>query len=122
MQVQAQCHSINLTGGHATLRLVGGAQHSFDRGTAIVEIEGAKISPAAPTGYVAGDGAFLHPLESEPDPALVDRDLMVYALKAGYGRVGAKIGSTEGEAELFREDMVAFWREAMSLRHVEPQS
>ena len=34
---------------------------------------------------------------------------MVYALKAGYGRKGAKIGSRPGEAELFREDMMAFW-------------
>ncbi len=42
-------------------------------------------------------------------PVLVDRDLMVYALKAGYGRKGARIGSRPGEAELFRDDMLAFW-------------
>ena len=38
---------------------------------------------------------------------------MVYALKAGYGRKGAKIGSRDGEAELFRDDMVAFWRRTL---------
>ena len=114
MQVQAYCHTVRLCGGEASLRLVGGAQHSFDRGTEIEEIDEAKVSPAAPTAYIADDGAFLHPLKDEPDPELTDRDLMVYALKAGYGRTGAKIGSHDGEAELFREDMLAFWRSALA--------
>jgi hypothetical protein len=69
----------------------------------------ASVSPAAPTAYIADDGALVHPTKGQGDPVLVDRDLMVYALKAGYGRKGAKIGSRPGEAEMFREDMVAFW-------------
>ncbi len=114
MQAQALCHTVRLSGGEASLRLVGGAQHSFDRGTTIETIDEAKVSPAAPTAYIDSSGAFIHPLESEPDPALTDRDLMVYALKAGYGQTGAKIGSHDGEAELFREDMLAFWRSVFS--------
>jgi hypothetical protein len=35
---------------------------------------------------------------------------MIYALKAGYGRKGARIGSSDGESELFKADMLAFWR------------
>ena len=42
-----------------------------------------------------------------------DRDLMIYALKAGYGRKGARIGSRDGEAELFKADMLAFWRRTL---------
>ena len=38
---------------------------------------------------------------------------MVYALKAGYGRKGAKIGSRDGDAELFKTDMLAFWRRTL---------
>jgi hypothetical protein len=38
---------------------------------------------------------------------------MVYALKAGYGRKGAKIGSRPGDAELFRADMLAFWQRVL---------
>ena len=38
---------------------------------------------------------------------------MIYALKAGYGRKGAKIGSGDGEAGLFRADMLAFWRRTL---------
>ena len=34
MQVQGHCQAIRLSGGRATMRLIGGAQHSFDRGTA----------------------------------------------------------------------------------------
>jgi hypothetical protein len=96
------------------MRLFAGAQHSFDRGTPVTKIADARIAPAAPIGFVADDGAFLHPLGERPDPALVDRDLMVYALKAGYGGIGARIGSGPGEAELFRDDMMAFWRRVLA--------
>ena len=112
-QVQAHCQAIRLAGGTATLRLVGGAQHSFDRGTPIENIPEAKVSPAAPTTYLADDGAMIHPLAEAPDASLVDRDVMVYVLKAGFGRIGARIGSRPGEAELFRNDMVSFWQRVL---------
>jgi hypothetical protein len=97
------------------MRLFAGAQHSFDRGTGIVTVPEAAVSPAAPTAYLADDGAFIHPIEGTPNPALVDRDLMVYGLKAGYGRKGARIGSRDGDDTAFRDDMVAFWRRIMAV-------
>ena len=109
MQVQGHLQAIRLCGGEATMRLIAGAHHSFDRGTAIEDVPSASVSPAAPTAYIADDGSLIHPTKDRGDPTLVDRDLMVYALKAGYGRKGAKIGSRPGEAELFRDDMLAFW-------------
>lgn len=113
LQVQGHCQAIRLTGGRATLRLVGGAHHSFDRDTPIVTVPEASVSPAAPTTYLADDGAFVHPLQDVPDPRLVDRDVMVYSLKAGYGRKGARLGSREGDAALFRTDMLAFWGQVL---------
>ena len=113
MQVQGHCQAIRLTGGAVTMRLFPGAHHSFDRGTKIVDIADASVSPGAPTTYLADDGSFIHPLESVPNPKLIDRDLMVYSLKAGYGRKGAKLGSRDGEAALFRNDMVAFWKRVL---------
>jgi dienelactone hydrolase len=115
MQVQSHCQAIRLAGGKVSLRIVSGAQHSFDRGTAIVDIPDAAVQPAAPTGYIADDGAMLHPLEDVPNPDLTDRDIMVYGLKAGYGRKGAKIGSRDGEAELFKADMLAFWKRVLGV-------
>jgi dienelactone hydrolase len=109
MQVQGHCQAIRLCGGDVSMRLVAGAQHSFDRGTDITDVPNASVSPAAPTAYIADDGALIHPTTGKADPSLTDRDLMVYALKAGYGRKGAKIGSRPGEAELFKADMLAFW-------------
>ena len=79
----------------------------------IADVANASVSPAAPTAYLADDGSFIHPLQDHPDPALTDRDLMVYGLKAGFGRKGAKIGSHDGEAALFRDDMLAFWRRVL---------
>jgi dienelactone hydrolase len=113
MQVQGHCQAIRLSGGDVAMRLIAGAHHSFDRGTDITDVANASVSPAAPTAYVADDGAFIHPTKGVADPNLGDRDLMVYALKAGYGRKGAKIGSHAGEAELFAADMLAFWQRVL---------
>jgi dienelactone hydrolase len=113
MQVQGHCQAIRLAGGKVAMRLIGGAQHSFDRGTAIVNVAEASVSPAAPTVYLDDSGAFIHPLRDVADSQLTDRDLMIYALKAGYGRKGARIGSRDGESELFREDMLAFWQRTL---------
>ena len=113
MQVQGHCQAIRLSGGKVTMRLLGGAHHSFDRGTEIENVANASVSPAAPTIYIGNDGAFIHPLTGVGDSKLVDRDLMIYALKAGYGRKGAKIGSRDGEAALFKADMLAFWRRTL---------
>lgn len=112
-QVQGYVQAIRLRGGHATLRIFGGAGHSFDRGTPIETIAEAAVSPDAPNGYVANDGALIHPLTGAPDATLVDRDLFVYGLKAGYGRTGAKIGSHGDDAAAFRSDMIDFWSEHM---------
>jgi len=113
MQVQGHGQAIRLSGGKVTMRLIGGAHHSFDRGTEIENVADASVSPAAPTIYIGNDGAFIHPLGEVADSKLVDRDLMIYALKAGYGRKGAQIGSRDGEAELFKTDMLTFWRRTL---------
>jgi dienelactone hydrolase len=113
MQVQGHLQAIRLSGGNATMRLFGGAHHSFDRGTPIVNIAEASVSPAAPTSYIDARGAFVHPLTGAPDAKLTDRDMAVYGIKAGYGRKGARLGSQDGDAERFRADMVAFWKDAL---------
>ncbi|MFV0296980.1 MAG: dienelactone hydrolase family protein [Hyphomicrobiaceae bacterium] len=114
MQVQGHMQAIRLAGGKASWRIVSGAHHSFDRGSAVVDVPEASVSPAAPTTYLADDGAFIHPLSDKPDPALVDRDVMVYSLKAGYGKKGAKLGSNPGDADIFRDDMMAFWTRVLA--------
>ena len=103
MQVQGHCQAIRLSGGKVSMRLIGGAQHSFDRGTEIENVADASVSPAAPTIYIGNDGAFIHPLADVADSKLVDRDLMICALKAGDGCKGARICSRDGEAQLFKQ-------------------
>ena len=112
-QVQGHVQAVRLTGGTVTMRLFAGAAHSFDRGTPLVRVSEAAVAPGAPTTYLADDGACIHPLTGQPDPALTDRDVAVYGLKAGYGVRGASLGSRDGEAEEFREDMLAFWTAAL---------
>lgn len=112
-QVQGCIHAMRLAGGDASLRIFANAQHSFDRDTPLENIEDAAVAPAAPTIYIDNDGAFIHPVTDRPDPDLTDYDLMVYALKAGYGRKGARIGTIGDEASAFREDMCEFWKAAL---------
>jgi len=108
-QVQGHLQAMRLAGGQVSLRIFSGAAHSFDRGTAVVRIDDAAISPGAPTTYLADDGACIHPLTGLPDPALTDRDVAVYGLKAGYGVRGASLGGTPAAAAEFRNDMRTFW-------------
>jgi len=115
MQVQGHCQAIRISGGEANLRLIGGAQHSFDRDTPVELIADASVSPSAPVTYMADDGAMIHPLHGTPDPALVDRDVMLYAVKSGFGIKGARIGSKEVEAQLFRDDMMSYWKRVLKL-------
>ena len=112
-QTQGYVQAIRLRGGAASARIVAGAAHSFDRGTAVEMIPDASVAPGAPTGYLADDGAFMHPVDGVADARLTDRDIMIYGMKAGYGVRGATIGSLPGQAEVFRADMIRFWRETL---------
>jgi dienelactone hydrolase len=108
-QVQGHVQAIRLRGGTASIRIVAGAEHSFDREEPLQTFPDARVSPGAPTSYLADDGAFIHPATGEADPKLVDRDLAVYALKAGYGVRGASLGSQGDQAALFRDEMTRFF-------------
>jgi dienelactone hydrolase len=112
-QVQGHVQAIRLRGAPASVRIVAGAEHSFDRAEPLQRFEDARVSPGAPTAYLADDGAFIHPATGEADAKLVDRDIAVYALKAGYGVRGATLGSQGGQAALFRDDMIAFFRRTL---------
>lgn len=108
-QVQGHVQAIRLRGAIASIRIVAGAEHSFDRHEPLRQIPDAAVAPGAPTAYIAADGAFIHPVSGEADPKLVDRDLAVYGLKAGYGVRGATLGSQGDQAALFRDEMVRFF-------------
>ena len=112
-QVQAHIQAMRVAGGDATVRIVGGARHSFDRTTPLEHILDAAVAPAAPTLYINDDGAFILPTSDEPDPELVDLDGFLYAFNAGYAVRGAHIGGSPELAPLFVEDMMAFWTGVM---------
>jgi len=109
-QVQAHMHAMRLVGCEASFRLFPGAHHSFDRDTPIELIADGVVAPGAPTTYLRADGAAVHPATGVADPALGEREAMIYGVKAGYGRRGVHIG-TEGDfARQFHDDMMTFWR------------
>ena len=109
-QVQAQAQAIRLTGGEATCRVVGGAHHSFDRREPVHVVDDAAVAPHAPTVLLGDDGTMIEPRTGEADPASTDHDLFVAAMKAGFGRQGARMGGISDQPELFTADMVGFHR------------
>ena len=67
MQVQGHCQAIRLAGGKVAMRLI--ARRRTTASTAAPtssDIADASVSPAAPTIYIADDGAFIHPLSDAP--------------------------------------------------------
>ena len=107
-QVQSQVQAINLTGGEASIRVVGGASHSFDRSEELHEIPEASVAPGAPTTYIDDAGSMIDSLTGGPDASITDRDMFMAAIDAGKGRLGAHIGSIGAQPEIFRQDMLAF--------------
>ncbi len=112
-QIQGHMQAISLTGGDATCRIVGGAHHSFDRFSQVELIADASVSPGAPTIYIEDSGACVHPVTGASDPDSDERSLMMVGIEAGYGRRGARIGSDSNYADIFHQDMMAFWQSCL---------
>lgn len=113
-QVQAQVQALGLAGADASVRVVGGAAHSFDRPEPVHVLAEASVAPAAPTVFLTDDGAMVDPLDGRPDPSLTDRDLFVAAVESGFGRRGASIGGVGDQPAVFRADMLAFHASALA--------
>ena len=107
-QVQGQVAAIAAGGGEASLRIVPGALHSFDRLEEPYTIDDASVAPRAPTVMLAADGALIAVGSDEPAPALTDRDVFISAIAAGFGVQGAAIGGIGDQPDLFRHEMLAF--------------
>ncbi len=107
-QVQSQIQAINLSGGDASIRVVKGAWHSFDRSEEVYEIPEATVAPSAPTTYIGADGAMIDYRTGQPDAAITDYEMFMAAIEADFGRWGAHIGSIGDQPDVFREDMLAF--------------
>ncbi len=107
-EAQGQINAIRATGADATMRIVEGAQHSFDRPEAPYTIAEASVTQFAPTIMLADDGAMIDPVTGLADPAMTDRQAFRSSVARGWGRRGAAIGGVGNEPDLFRSDMLAF--------------
>lgn len=116
---QSQTNTIRLAGGESSIRIVPGAHHSFDRHEDVGLVAEARVSPDAPVEYLADDGSMIDPLTGTADPMRSDIDQFRYAVNAGFGRKGARMGGGPGLPELFDEDMLAFHRRVLN-GHTDP--
>ncbi|MEM9624535.1 MAG: prolyl oligopeptidase family serine peptidase [Pseudomonadota bacterium] len=112
-QIQGHMQTLAMCGCDATWRIVAGAHHSFDRDTGVENVEAASVAPAAPTIYIDDDGTSIHPVNGRMPPDTSERDLMLYGIKAGYGKRGAHLGTAADYADIFHADMMTFWRDCL---------
>ncbi len=113
MAVQAQIRAMALTGADATIRVVPGAHHSFDRHEPVHPEPEARVSPNAPIEFLADDGSMIDPYTGVADPARTDLDQFRTAFRAGFAVVGAHLGGADDQPEVFRADMLDFHARAL---------
>ena len=107
-EVQSQVAAMRAAGAEASIRIVGGAHHSFDRLEPVTFMEEARVCPNMPTTYLADDGAMIDPTVGEPDASLTDLEMFMAAIERGFGQKGAHIGGEGDQPAVFEADMRAF--------------
>ncbi|NQX95168.1 MAG: dienelactone hydrolase family protein [Erythrobacter sp.] len=112
-QMQGYAQAIRLAGGTCTFRMFENAEHSFDRRQGIEDFPDAAVAPHASTVYIDDEGAFIDVITGKSNPGATDYDFMARAAREGFLVTGASLGSRDNQAELFREDMLSFWSEAL---------
>lgn len=108
-EAQGQVNAIRAGGADATVKIVQGAQHGFDRYEAPHTLDEASVTQNAPTAMIADDGSLIDPITGQGDPDRTDRDVFLGSLARGWGRRGAAIGGVGDEPAVFTADMVDFF-------------
>jgi len=74
--------------------------------SALGGVQLANVSPRVERAWAAN--------AAKQDRELTDRELMLYGMKTGHGKVGASIGTSGDFADQFHADMMAFWSETLA--------
>jgi len=109
-QCQDAIHAMIVAGQDATMRIVAGAGHAFDRADvpSPTRIPDAVTSTIFPTVYMDDAGVYFDLATGQPNPALRPEDFTGYAVSGGFLRKGVTIGSRPGDADRFVKDMTDF--------------
>lgn len=113
-QCQDAVHAMIVAGQDASMRIVAGAAHAFDRtDVPPTHIPEAVTSTTFPTVYMDDEGVYYDLRSGKPDPALRPGDFTAYAVSGGFLRKGVTIGSRSGDARIFIGEMSEFFAEKL---------
>jgi len=113
-QCQDAVHAMIVGGQAASMRIVPGALHAFDRADVPpTPIPDAVTSTIFPTVYMTDAGVYFDLRTGQPDAALTASDFTDYSVKGGFLRKGVTIGSRPGDAEAFMNEMTAFFEKQL---------
>jgi dienelactone hydrolase len=108
-QCQDALHAMTVARQNATMHIVAGAYHAFDRADVPpTKIPEAVTSTTFPTVYMDDKGTYYNLRTGKLDPSLRPNDFTKYAVTGGFVRKGVTIGSRPGDAEIFMNEMVPF--------------
>jgi len=113
-QCQDAAHAMIVAGENASMQIVAGAAHAFDRSDVPpTRIPEAVTSTIFPTVYMDDKGIYYDLRTGEPNPAVTPKDFTDYAVSGGFVRKGVTIGSRPGDAEIFVNEMSDFLARAL---------
>ncbi len=109
-QCQDAVHAMIVAGQDASMKIVAGALHAFDRAdVSPTYISDAVTSTIFPTVYMDDRGVYYDLRTGQPDPELKPGDFTGYAISGGFLRKGVTIGSRPGDANIFVNEMADFF-------------
>ncbi len=114
--VQAHIRAIAISGGDASIGVLAGAHHGFDRPGGLESASDAMIAPGSLMMFIDDDGAMIEPRTGTPDPRLVDGDIFRANAKDGFAGVGATVGGSPETAAWYTNDMIDFYTDLFELR------
>ena len=113
-QGQDAVHAMIVVEQDATMRIVAGATHAFDRADVPpTHIPEAVTSTTFPTVYMDDTGTYFDLRTGKTNPALRPEDFTGYAVSGGFVRKGVTIGSRPGDSEIFLREMSDFLTDAL---------
>lgn len=113
--VQTQIRAIQAAGCDASIEILAGAHHGFDRPDGIERDPTALVAPGSLLVFIDDDGSIIDPRSGVADPDLTDGDVFRSDAIEGFAGVGATVGGTPESAAWYADDMISFYRQLFGM-------
>lgn len=109
-QCQGLVHALAQVGDRASLQIIHGAEHAFDR-THVprTELDQIPRTTTYPTVYMDDQSNFFHPQSGKVDPQLTEQFFTKQVIEGGFVERGVTIGTSGDQADQYAAIMLEFF-------------